>query len=149
MRSPSDRGRLDADEPSGAAPGPAEPASPHPKPDLSPDELPWREPEELALRPGDRRLSDVGDRRLSDVRANESRGGSAWLRIALMVLFLVAILIFHSEASDRAAGCYQEAAGLKSKAPMASPPEPSRGTSGNEVQFRIERVPAPAPASPK
>ncbi len=117
--------------------------------DVSPDDIPWREPEELHLRPGDRRLSDVGDRRLTDVRANEPRLGGAWLKILLMVLFLAAILIFHSEASNRAAGCYQEAAGLKSDGPKATPAERSRGTSGNEVRFRIERVPSPTPAPPQ
>lgn len=149
MTSPSDPGRLDTREPTGSAPGPAEPLLPKSQSPVSPDDIPWREPEELHLRPGDRRLSDVGDRRLTDVRANEPRLGGAWLKILLMMLFLAAILIFHSEASNRAAGCYQEAAGLKSDAPKAAPTGPSRAQSGNEVQFRIERVPATTPAPPQ
>lgn len=101
----------------------------------------WRDPD--LLEPTNERLSQTGDRRLRDVRAFEPRSsGAAWLKIGLMVVFLVAILIFHGQISDKAAGCYQQTAGLPTGAESAAPtkaPAPPSGT--NEVQIRIERQP--------
>lgn len=105
----------------------------------------WRDPAELE--PSNERLSQFGDRRLRDVRAFEPRSsGTAWVKIGLMVVFLVAILLFHGQISDQAAGCYQQSAGL-SAGPGASPaskePPPAQPSGTNEVQIRIERQPRP------
>jgi hypothetical protein len=58
-----------------------------------------------------------------------------------MVVARVGNLIFHSEMSDRAAGCYKSAAGLEDPSPPAAVAPPARPTTtGTEVQFRIERA---------
>lgn len=102
----------------------------------------WRDP--TAMEPSNERLSQLGDRRLRDVRAFEPRSsGAAWLKIGLMVVFLVAILIFHGQISDKAAGCFQQTAGLPAGAEPGAPPKASVPPSGtNEVQIRIERQPS-------
>lgn len=103
----------------------------------------WQDPQ--AAETGHDGLSRFGDRRLRDVRAFEPRSsGAAWLKIGLMVVFLVAILVFHGQISDKAAGCFQQTAGLPAAPETAGPsrsPAPPAGT--NEVQIRIERQPAP------
>lgn len=101
----------------------------------------WRDPD---LEDHGERLSQVGDRRLRDLRAFEPKStGSAWLKLGLMVVFLVAILVFHNHLSDKAAGCYQQTAGLPAEPAPAPTSPPSKG--GTEVQIRIERQPAAAP----
>lgn len=107
------------------------------------DDTPWREPDDLDF--GARqRLSEVGDRRLRDLRANEPRLGGAWVKLSFMIVALVGILIFHSEMSDRAAGCYKSAAGLEDTTPPpAAAPAARQPTTGTEVQFRIERADPP------
>lgn len=110
----------------------------------------WRDPAELE--PSNERLSQFGDRRLRDVRAFEPRSsGTAWVKIGLMVVFLVAILLFHGQISDQAAGCYQQTAGLTAgpgATPQGANPAAAPPGGTNEVQIRIERQPAPAPTSP-
>lgn len=105
----------------------------------------WRDPS--IVEPSNERLSQLGDRRLRDVRAFEPRSsGAAWLKIGLMVVFLVAILIFHGQISDKAAGCFQQTAGLPTGAESVAPPKASVPPAGtNEVQIRIERQPGPQP----
>ena len=100
-------------------------------PDTPPDDE-WRDPDVVFGR--GERLSDVGDRRLRDVRSGEPRLKFAWLKVSLMVAFLVGILIFHGEISERAAGCYQHTAGLPDKQPSVESKPPTR----HQVQFRVE-----------
>ncbi|HRE91687.1 MAG TPA: hypothetical protein PK095_21395 [Myxococcota bacterium] len=126
------------------------PSGPHAPDGGAQPDLPegWRDPESIDL--GNERLSHIGDRRLRDVRAFEPRSsGAAWLKIGLMVAFLVAILIFHGQISDKAAGCFQQTAGLPTAAeapPPAKAPAAPPGT--NEVQIRIEQRPRTSPDAP-
>lgn len=105
----------------------------------------WVDPDTIDT--GHERLSQYGDRRLRDVRAFEPRSsGTAWVKLGLMVVFLVAILLFHGQISDQAAGCYQTTAGLPAgpagNAPPSKTPVPAPPSGTHEVQIRIERQPA-------
>lgn len=105
----------------------------------------WRDPDVVFGR--EPRLSDSGDRRLRDMRSHEPRLRFAWVKIAVMVALLVGLLVFYGQISDKAAGCYQETAGLEKKTQGGAKPEPRsvQPPHTREVQIRIE----PAPAPPK